>query len=906
MAEDFYRDAISSSDEGFCIIEVLFDHDDHPLDYRFLEVNRAFERQTGLVDAVGRCMRDMAPEHEQHWFDIYGRIALTGEPARFQNPANALGRFYDVYAFRVGQPAQRRVAILFRDITERKRADQELRESERVHAFQSAILESVRDPLWVSDPGRRIVYWNDAATAAFGWTADEVWGRHIGELFRTQVPGSTYEDFVSQVKGDFRGEVVVRCRDGRPLTVEASSRVVRGPDGEVVRLVNTARDITERKKAEGERELLLSRIEAEKQLLQAILGSMTDEVWFCDMTGRVTLMNQAARMGLGFSAADGKNYGDVADALKILESDGTPRPRENSPLGRALKGETVRGEESIRHKETCELRYRSYISVPVRDNAGQIMGSIAVSRDITDRKRAEEALRESEERFRVAQDISPDGFTILHPVRDEHGVVTDFTWVYENATIARINGTDPQQIAGKRLLDLFPGHHGTPIFEAYWHVAATGESQILEEASYQGETIPTLTWFRLVVVPMGEYIAVHAQDITERKKAEASLREGEQRARVLVAELEEADRNKNQFISVLSHELRNPLAVIVASLSLLEVARSPQQISVANESVKRQVGQLTKLVDDLLDLTRINQNKIKLKMENVNLNDILKHVSQDLEPGYAAKSIQLRVELPPEPVFLSADPVRISQIVGNLLQNGLKYTQEAGDVALSLETENREAVIRVRDNGMGINRELLEHIFEPFTQADTSLDRSKGGGLGLGLSIVKGIAELHGGSVAAFSEGIGKGSIFTVRLPVLAQPTDTWSSAAVTKQARNYRILVIDDHKDLTDVLCTLLGALGHQTQAAYNGTEGIAAAKKTHPDVILCDIGLPGLNGYEVAKALKADAELKETFLIALTGYAGQDDVERAKDAGFDRHLAKPVDMQALKNALAEVEGKD
>lgn len=260
------------------------------------------------------------------------------------------------------------------------------------------------------------------------------------------------------------------------------------------------------------------------------------------------------------------------------------------------------------------------------------------------------------------------------------------------------------------------------------------------------------------------YVAV-ATDITLLKKAEEALRESEQKALALVAALEEADKNKNQFISILSHELRNPLAVIVTSLSLLEFANNPKQVTRTKEIVHREVGQLTKLVDDLLDLARINQNRILLKKENINLNEILTNVSQDFKQHYIAKGIQLTVKLPKAPIIMSADPVRITQCVGNLLQNSLEFTQPTGNVTLSLEFRNSEAVISVRDNGIGINIELSKHLFEPFVQAETSLDRSNGGGLSLGLSIVKAIVQLHGGSIEAFSEGAGKGSLFTIRLP---------------------------------------------------------------------------------------------------------------------------------------------
>jgi CheY-like chemotaxis protein len=310
-------------------------------------------------------------------------------------------------------------------------------------------------------------------------------------------------------------------------------------------------------------------------------------------------------------------------------------------------------------------------------------------------------------------------------------------------------------------------------------------------------------------------------------------------------------------------------------------------------------------VDDLLELTRIRQNRIKLKKESINLGELLENMSRDMNLAYREKGVRLHVELPEEPLFLDADPVRIAQCAGNLLQNALDFTPAQGEVTLSLAYEKEEAVIRVRDNGVGISPGLLKHIFKPFTQADTTLDRTNSGGLGLGLSIVAGIVQMHGGRVAAFSEGEGKGALFTIKLPVMARPRQARNSGAGQKQIRNLRILVIDDKRELTDILCAMLGAMGHRARAAYDGDGGIAAAKEIRPDVIFCDIGLPGRSGYGVAEILKADRELKNAYLVALTGYAGEDEKERAKAAGFDRHLAKPVDRAALEKVLTEIIGK-
>lgn len=479
--------------------------------------------------------------------------------------------------------------------------------------------------------------------------------------------------------------------------------------------------------------------------------------------------------------------------------------------------------------------------------------------------------------------------------------------VFVNDAYSKAFGVAPKDVIGKNALELYHDEKvARTIEENDRKVIHTGEALVTEEMVQMPDG--SMATFLVTKSPWrdgyGNIVGVVgvSHNITDRKRVEEVLKKSEEKALLLVEELEKADKNKNQFISVLSHELRNPLAVIVASLSLLKMTNNPEQILKSNEIVNRQVSHLTKLVDDLLDLTRINQNKIKLKKVNIELCEILKQALQDYESEYRGKRVRLSVNLSNEPVFLSADPVRILQCVGNLLQNALKFTPEAGEVVLSLETENSEAVISVRDNGMGISRDVLEHLFIPFTQADTSLDRQNNNGLGLGLSIAKGIAELHGGNIIAFSEGLGKGSLFTIRLPICVQAQESQNSAVMKIPSRIHKILLIEDNESLADVLCNMFDLMGYQAYVAYNGMEGITEAKKIRPDVIFCDIGLPGLSGYEVAKILKTDDNMKNTFLVALTGYAGESDAERARESGFEHHIAKPIDMSALEGILSEI----
>jgi CheY-like chemotaxis protein len=309
-------------------------------------------------------------------------------------------------------------------------------------------------------------------------------------------------------------------------------------------------------------------------------------------------------------------------------------------------------------------------------------------------------------------------------------------------------------------------------------------------------------------------------------------------------------------------------------------------------------------VDDLLDVTRISRNIIELKKECLEVNRLACQAVIDHQKHFSSRGIVLEFECEPDPVYIEADPVRISQILGNLLHNASKFSEKGDRVKLKvkLDRKHSEAVITVSDTGLGISQEILPEIFDPFIQADTSLNRENGG-IGLGLAIVKGITELHGGSIDAASDGPGKGSKFSIRLPLSENiiSCENQISKIKNRTGDSLRILIIEDNPDLLEILCDLLEALGHDAISAEDGPVGIKKAKEMKPDVILCDIGLPGISGYEVAEKIRGDEELKDTFMIALSGYAQQRDIERSKEAGFRRHLAKPVQLDVLKMALGE-----
>jgi two-component system CheB/CheR fusion protein len=387
------------------------------------------------------------------------------------------------------------------------------------------------------------------------------------------------------------------------------------------------------------------------------------------------------------------------------------------------------------------------------------------------------------------------------------------------------------------------------------------------------------------------------RDITERRAAEAKLEQ-------LVEALREADRRKDEFMAMLSHELRNPLSPIRNSLFILE--RAPlgsEQAQRAKAVITRQVEQLTRIVDDLLDVTRVARGKLQVKRRPLELGALMRRTVEDHRLLIANAGLELDVRLPPRPLWVDGDPARLAQALGNVLANAVKFTGRGGHILVALEESAAPfgtAVLRVRDDGVGIQRDLLPRLFEPFAQADRTLDRiASRGGLGLGLTLVKGLVEQHGGEVHAESDGPGKGAEFVIQLPLVRAPSAETSAPTTQPMRGARRVLVIEDNVDAADSLREALMLAQHEVVVAYRGPDGLAKAREFKPDVVLCDIGLPEMDGYQVARAIRADDQLRNVQLIALTGYALPQDLAKAKEAGFDQHLAKPPSLEKLEEVM-------
>jgi two-component system CheB/CheR fusion protein len=468
----------------------------------------------------------------------------------------------------------------------------------------------------------------------------------------------------------------------------------------------------------------------------------------------------------------------------------------------------------------------------------------------------------------------------------------DLRLLYVNPALAVACPRPIAELLGKHAREIWgPGLAG-PLEVHSARALATGERQTYElEMEHPGRTRVVKQWTLVPLAsPDGEMprILVMSHDVTAQRQ--------------LVDSLREADRRKSEFIAVLSHELRNPLAAIRTSLYVVEHAPASEEGQSSVRVIDRQVAQLARMVDDLLDVTRITQNKIHLQRRQIDLNEVVRQTLEDNRSALERSGVRLAAEIPAGALHVNADGVRIAQIVTNLLANAVNFTPSGGlvKVSVSVDAATMMAVLRVTDTGTGIDPALLGRLFEPFMQADRTLDRT-GGGLGLGLALVKGLVDLHEGDVRAHSDGLGKGAAFTVRLPLAATAASSAASSPDDGAARpRRRVLIIEDDADVAAGLKAALEIDAHDVTLARSGADGLAQARKKRPDIVLCDIGLPAMNGYDVARAFRADEILRSTFLVALSGYAQAEDIERAHAAGFDEHLAKPPAIERLKKIFS------
>lgn len=626
------------------------------------------------------------------------------------------------------------------------------------------------------------------------------------------------------------------------------------------------------------------------QLRLLIEGTSDHAIFMLDPEGFIVTWNSGAERLKGYKASEiiGQHFSQFYPAAA----------NENRWPAHELHVARADGrfeDEGWRVRKDGSTFWANVVITALRDEQGVLRGFSKVTRDLTHRRQADETLRRSEERFHLLFEAVKDYAIFL---LDPDGTIA--TW---NAGAERIKQYRADEIIGRHFSIFYPREaidRGWPDHELK---VARAEGRF-EDEGWRIRKDGSQFWANVVISALKDEsgkllgFAKVTRDMTERKKAEDD-------GRRLVEEItarrmaEENDRRKDEFLAMLAHELRNPLAPILSGLSVLQMGTLTLEDAEVVKIMGRQVSQLVRLVDDLLDASRLATGKVMLRRECVAVRSFIETAVEASRPLMQKADHRLTLSFPNEPLFVDVDPARMAQVVTNLLNNAAKYTPSKGRIALFVEQEDGDVVLRITDNGIGIPADLLPRVFDTFMQVGTSLARSQGG-LGLGLTLVRRLVEMHGGTVTAQSAGQGQGSEFVVRLHTVNRPEIVPVSTIEPSRSIPLRVLAVDDNVGAATILGRLIRKLGdHTVELAHNGPMALSRLQEFHPDVILLDIGLPGMDGYQLVRELRSELVGKETFIVALTGYGQEEDRRRAREAGFDEHVTKPIDIETLRRIL-------
>jgi PAS domain S-box-containing protein len=744
-----------------------------------------------------------------------------------------------------------------------------------------ATLASIADALIATDTGGRVLFLNPVARALTGWAEDEAAGRPLADVFPIRNEGAHQpaEDPVGRVLREgavvgLAGRTVLVARDGTERPVGGSAAPIRDADGAPTGAVLVFRDVTEQKRAA---EALRVSEERFARFMQHLPGL----AWIKDVQGRYVYANDAAVNAFRTPRAD--LYGRTDD--EVFPPETAAQFRANDL--RALSGgagvqvvETLKHEDGVVHHSLV-----SKFPIPGPDGAVALVGGMAI--DITEQKRTQAVLEESEQRFRQLADAMPQIVWAAGP---------DGYLDYYNRRWYEFTGFPEGQGGDESWKPILHPEDLQKCVDTWYGAVRSGRAYQIEYRFWDRKT-GTYRWHLGRALPVrdqhGDVVRWFGSctDIDDQKRAQEALAE--------------ADRRKDEFLAMLAHELRNPLAPIRNAAQVLNLlGPADANLQWARDVIERQVRHLARLVDDLLDVSRITRGKIALHKEAVELAVVVARAVETARPLIDARRQELTVTLPPGPVRVEADPTRLAQVVSNLLNNASKFTEEGGHVRLAVERSGGEVRVSVRDSGIGIPADLLPQVFDLFTQGDRSLARSEGG-LGIGLTVVKSLVEMQGGRVSVSSAGPGQGSEFVVRLPALEPAPSPTAEGGETGPppgpASPRRVLVVDDNEDAAESLALLLRVAGHEARTAYDGPTALTAVDAFRPEVVILDIGLPRMDGYEVARRLRERAAGPRPLLVTLTDYGQEDDRRRAGEAGFDAHLVKPADLAALHRLFAE-----
>jgi PAS domain S-box-containing protein len=613
--------------------------------------------------------------------------------------------------------------------------------------------------------------------------------------------------------------------------------------------------------------------------LHMLVDAVTDyAIFLLSPEGIITSWNKGARRIKGYTADE-----IIGSHFSIFYGEDLVAQGWPAEELRRARQEGRFEDENWRLRKDGSRFWANVVITALRAPDGELVGYAKITRDLTERRKHEEELRQSEESFRLLVEGARDHAIFLLD-RDGHIV----NW---NGGAARVMGFSVEEALGHHFAMFFPPEDVAEDKPQH-ALAVAAASGFSEEIGWRLKRDGSRFWADVGVTALRERdgslrgFAIVTRDLSERRRVEA---------------LESEGKRMNEFIAMLGHELRNPLAPIRNAVGIMEKKATSPEMLWCKDVISRQVGHLARFVDDLLDVSRITSGKIQLEKELIEMNGFVSSSIESVRSAASTYGHTLELTLSDHDVQIIGDPTRLSQVIVNLINNAAKYTPDGGHIRVDLEQRGGCAYIRIRDNGIGMSHELLDTAFDLFVQGDRTLDRPEGG-LGIGLTLVKRIVELHGGAVSATSAGEGNGSEFVVSLPAVEN-----NVAAVRRQKAPpqrmtpRRVLVVDDNVDAANSLSALLEMSGHLVSVTHSGAEALHQATVHAPDVVLLDIGLPGMNGYEVARRLRELPGMKTTRLIAITGYGQESDKRAAIEAGFDTHLVKPVDYQLLADILEE-----
>lgn len=823
------------------------------------------------------------------------------------------------------------VVLIFRDVTGKRRAEEDRKRL-------AAIVESSEDAIIAKTLEGIITSWNQGAEKLYGYSQAEA----VGQPFSILVPEGQEKEVEETARYLRQGdrlehfETVRRRKDGSVVDVSVGYSPIKDREGRIIGTSVIARDISAKKRNEEalRRSTLAVRENEERLRLSLDAGRMGIWDW--------NLLTNDLKWSENLEPIHGLAPGTFKGTFQAFQELVHPDDREplQKAIAQSLNGQTGFELEFRTSRPDGQVQWMAGKGKVFHDETGRPVRMVGVGMDISERKQSQERQRRAEmaARFLAEASATLAGIVDIRTTLQEVArlavpffadwCVVDLFEPENSLVRVAMAHVDPRKVElANELHRRYPPDPKSPI--GAWNILRTGTSQRIAEISddlleanlrdpEQLRIVRELGLRSYLGVPirvrdrvLGAFLFTAAESGRHYDENDLSLAEdlahrtgvAMENAKLYEA-LRESDRRKNEFLAVLAHELRNPLAPVRNALHVLKM---PQADPVVREQVRamaeRQVYHLTRLVDDLLDVSRIMRGKIELRIERIEVATLIQRAVETARPTIDAEEHELTILLPSEPTWLNADLVRMSQVVSNLLQNAARYTERGGKIHLTAGAEGGELFLRVRDNGIGIAPEAMPHLFQMFMQASPGAPRSQGG-LGIGLTLVKSLVELHQGKVEVHSAGLGQGSEFVVRLP-LAAPEIAHSPkvppCAETTPPR-CKLLIIDDNRDAADSLGMVLGLEGHSVEVAYDGVQGLQAVQGRMPEVVFLDLGMPGMNGFEIARRLRAMTGGDRIFLVALTGWGQEQDRERTRQAGFDLHLTKPVEPGALRKLIASI----